>query len=155
MMTKKKKIVFAGGLLFLLIFIPAFWFLVLPVFMNTEINEALPQAASDELVFTHKGDFEKVDYSVQGGFEIYKKDGKNILRINNLDILNGPDLHFVFSNEKSSFTKNYEIIKELPANKGSYNVEIPENLNPDNFQYLLIHCVRFRHTFAGANIQKK
>ena len=156
-MSKLKKRII---LILLLSIVPigiAFYYLILPAFITVEINEALPfekNENSSQLVLAYKGDFEKVDYNVKGDFAIYNDNGKKILRINDLEILGGPDLHLVFSNEKSSFTKNYEIIKKLPANKGSYNVEIPENLDPADFQFLLIHCVRFRHTFAGATINK-
>ncbi len=161
--------------------------LVSPLFINTNLNEALPaefsnyqepvreestsnqdsQVPSPTLFepetapvpnpqpqIVYEADFEKVDYNVSGGYKIIESGGEYLLRIENLDISNGPDLVFAFSNTNQAWgNDNYVSITDLPANRGSYNVTIPNSINPDDFKYLLIHCRQFAHTFASADVE--
>lgn len=150
------------------------WYFLSPIFIDVNVQEDLPEefivediedAEFDENLedqdreelgtpkIVHSGDFEKVDYDVSGSYKIIENGDERLLRIDNLHITNGPDLHFVLSNSNQAFgNDDYEIISVLPGNQGSYNVSIPEGLNIDDYEYLLIHCVRFSHTFASANL---
>lgn len=137
-------------------------FLIAPFFINKEIQEELNLnkefnskiKTTDALQFT--GYFEKVDYAVEGGFKLYEADNKKILRIENLDITNGPDLYLVLSNKKPSFGNNeYKIIEPLKANRGNFNVELKSGIDFSKYKYLLIHCKTFSHTFAAAKISQK
>ena len=97
------------------------------------------------------GEFQKIDYNVEGSFKVYSQNGKKVLRIENL--ANGPDVYLVLSNKKPSFgNKNYRIVDKLKANKGSFNVELESDIDFSKYKYLLIHCKTFSHTFAGAEI---
>ena len=117
-------------------------------------NQDMPQEpVVQSPKITHQSNFEKVDYNVSGSYKIIENNGSSLLRIENLDITNGPDLHFVLSNSKQSFGNgNFETIAELPANQGSYNIPIPDTIDPEDYQYLLIHCVQYSHTFASASL---
>ena len=120
-------------------------------------NDNNNQELNQENTFTlaYKGEFEEVNYKVKGGFEIYTKDGKNFLRINNLDIINGPDLRLTLSNKKSiKRGDDFKVIAPLKSNKGSFNVEIPKDINIDEYSHLQIHCYLFSKTFASAQISK-
>ena len=98
--------------------------------------------------------FQKIDYNVEGAaLRFIAKMVKKSLRIENLDIANGPDVYLVLSNKKPSFgNKDYQIVDKLKANKGSFNVELKPDIDFSKYKYLLIHCKAFSHTFAGAEI---
>ena len=79
-----------------------------------------------------------------------------MLRIEDLNIVNGPDLYLVLSNKKPSFwNMDYKIVGPLRANIGSFNLEVPKDIDFGDYKYLLIHCRMFSHTFASATIHKK
>lgn len=119
-----------------------------PIATATPTPVVAPIASGPQL--THAGDLERIDYNVEGTFQIIENDGSSLLRIEDLDITNGPDLFWVFSNSNQSFGNNdFEVIAPLRANQGSYNVPIPAHINPDDYRYVLIHCKRYSHTFAG------
>jgi len=149
------------------------WYLISPAFINIRLEEDIPEGFTLENtstlieaenmngietetmvpVISHANNFQRVDYDVQGSYSIIDNGNEKLLRIENLDIANGPDLHFVFSNTNQAWNNNsYESIAALPGNQGSYNILIPDGLNPDDYKYLLIHCVQFSHTFASADI---
>ena len=154
-----KRIIFIVGLVLLI----PIWYLASPLFIGLEeVDEKLilektstssTETAEKSDFLKFKGVFEKIDYSVEGSFEIFEENNKNILYIKDLDITNGPDLFLVLSNEKSSSIKDFEKIEKLDK-KGTFSVEIPDNLNVNEYKYLHIHCVNFAHTFAGGEIQK-
>ncbi len=147
-MKKKTKIWIASvvGVGLILVIVLA----IAPLFFGKTLNEGF-SAGDSSLKFS--GKFEKIDYNVEGSFKVYNQNGKKILRIENLDIANGPDVYLVLSNKKPSFgNSEYEIVEKLKANKGSFNVELNENIDFSQYKYLLIHCKAFSHTFAGAEI---
>ena len=123
---------------------------------STNINNPnIPETdiKSPKVIF--QGDIQKVDYEAKGKFKIYNTKDGLFLRVEDLDVINGPDLYLVFANEKKSLgLKDFVLISSLPANQGSFNVKIPDGLNPEDYKYLFIHCKRFSHTFAGGEIKK-
>ena len=130
-------------------------YLIAPFFYDKEANEAEVISQNKKKIL-YSGEFEKIDFDVEGGFEIYETDGKKILRVEKLKIQNGPDLHLVVSNKKSSFGNNaYKIVSKLKANKGSFNVELNDDIDFSQYKYLLIHCRLGAHIFAGAKIKIK
>ena len=161
----------AGGAIVLVAILAILWYLVSPLFIELEVRDEALVLPDEEVTVTapqpgttgpqptpmqqtplYEGTFERIDYNVEGSFAIYETENKHLLRIENLDITNGPDLYFVFANEKNSAVRNFTIIERL-TEKGTFNVEIPEDINPADYKYLHIHCVRFRHTFAGGEIR--
>ena len=119
---------------------------------KTELVETFPKLIKE-------GEFERIDYNIDGSFKIYQlEDLSYVLRVNDLEVLNGPDLHFVLTNEWGDSLEDYvkisgpDIDGEKFANKGSYNVEIPQGVDVENFDNLIIHCVQYNHAFAGARL---
>lgn len=119
---------------------------------ETEIVETFPK-------LVREGEFERIDYAIDGSYKIYQlEDLSYVLRVNDIDVLNGPDLHFVLTNEWGDSLDDYvkisgpDIDGEKFANKGSYNVEIPKGVNVEEFDNLIIHCVQYNHAFAGARL---
>lgn len=120
---------------------------------NPTKTVALEKTDSPGPQIIHTNNFEKVDYEVTGSYQIIENNGKLLLRIEGLDITNGPDLHFVLSNTNQPWgNRDFVKIAKLPGNKGSYNVPIPDGIKPADYQYLLIHCVIFSHTFASGKL---
>ncbi len=120
-----------------------------------ESRDGATTPASDQPVLAYSGEFERIDYDVKGGFKIYEKDNKYFLRVEDLDITNGPDLYLIVSNKNPAWRNDdYQIIAKLKANKGSFNQEIPVDVDVAQFKYLIIHCRTFAHSFAGGEIVK-
>lgn len=106
-----------------------------------------------------EGNFERIDYNIEGSFKVYQlKNLSYILRVENIDVINGPDLHFVLTNEWNDSLNDYvkisgpDVDGEKFANKGSYNIEVPKDINIEEFDNLIIHCVQYNHAFAGARL---
>ena len=135
-------------------------------YSENNVNDSISVQSGEEYpkeVFN--GEFMKIDYDVEGSFKLYELENGNYgLRIENLDITNGPDLQFVLTNEFEKSLTNYVLISNFSeqefVNKGSYNIEISNevlsstsDMSIEDFNYLVIHCVKYNHAFAGGVLQ--
>lgn len=100
-----------------------------------------------------------VDVAHEGSGEakfIYLGDGGIILRLENLDVLNGPDLRVLIS-KNSNITKASELgeyieLGELKGNKGTQNYEIPSGIVVSDYHSVVIYCKPFRVVFNAATL---
>ena len=83
--------------------------------------------------------------------------GDQIIRIEDLDVLNGPNLHVYLSSEYNVESHDdlgdFIDLGELKGNKGNQNYLIPDNVDATKFKSIVIYCVPFRVVFASANIE--
>ncbi len=85
------------------------------------------------------------------------EDGSRVLRFENLDVLNGPDLVVILSDRSLSGADDYTdgeylILGELKGNIGNQNYEIPADIDLSEWATAAIWCRRFNTTFNVASI---
>lgn len=83
--------------------------------------------------------------------------GDQIIRLEDLDVLNGPKLHVYLSSEYNveSHDDLGDTIDlgELKGNKGNQNYLVPDNVDATKFKSIVIYCVPFKVVFASANME--
>jgi hypothetical protein len=106
-----------------------------------------------------EGTWKRIDYTASGSWSIVQKsDGVYIVLDEKFKTNSGPDLHLLFSKKPIEQLKdhntnnNSEIIAELKSSKGAQEYKIPAKLNWKDYRSIVIHCVRFSHLWAGANL---
>lgn len=91
-------------------------------------------------------------------FLIELEDGSRIIRFENLDVSNGPDLRVILSrsglvDDRDAYHLDGFIdIGELKGNQGNQNYEIPDDVDLSEFATVAIFCIRFNYTFNAATI---
>lgn len=86
------------------------------------------------------------------------EDGTRILRFEDLDVLNGPDLRVILSpsalvEDDGAYDDGAFIdLGPLKGNKGNQNYEIPPEIDLDDFATVAIWCRRFNVSFNAAPI---
>ena len=119
---KKRNLITLGIIIAVVIVIPVGWYLLSPLWINVEVQEELPVAATPVVVEATKametvmaepthsvmeeplpavdmtvwaqGSFYPVAHASRGQASIYQlADGSHILRLQNFSVDNGPDLH--------------------------------------------------------------
>ena len=86
------------------------------------------------------------------------EDGSRILRLENLDVDNGPDLRVILSpteltDDDSAYDDGAFLdLGVLKGNQGNQNYEIPAGVDIDDFATVAIWCRRFNITFNAAPI---
>lgn len=85
------------------------------------------------------------------------EDGSRVLRFEDLDVLNGPDLVVILSDRSLSEADDYTdgeflILGELKGNIGNQNYDIPADVDLSEWATAAIWCRRFNTTFNVASI---
>lgn len=106
------------------------------------------------------GEFHPVTHEGTGTASIYElPDGKRVLRLENFEVLNGPDLYVWLSaapdadNARTILDNQYFELSRLKGNQGNQNYELPADLDVSTFNSVTIWCRRFSVNFATAPLK--
>lgn len=109
-----------------------------------------------------KGTFISHEHDTSGTVQIIRlADGSRVLRLENLDTSDGPDLEVWLTNapvlEGTSGWRvfddgRYQDLGKLKGNKGNQNYAIPPDLNLKDFTSVTIWCDRFNVSFGAATL---
>jgi hypothetical protein len=77
-------------------------------------------------------------------------DGTQILRFENLDITNGPDLYVYLATDTTA--KDFVSLGRLKGNIGNQNYPIPENTDFEKYNTVLIWCQAFSTLFGSSKL---
>jgi hypothetical protein len=78
------------------------------------------------------------------------EDGSNILRLENLQVTNGPDLYVYLATDKSAL--DFVSLGKLKANNGNQNYNIPSQTDLIKYDTVLIWCRPFSVLFGSAEL---
>lgn len=104
-------------------------------------------AAANGPAAVKSGEFTAVEHSGSGKATIFKQaDGKYILRLENLDITNGPDLRVRLLGASGASLD----LGGLKGNKGNQNYDLPADFDPAKYSTADIWCRAFSVQFNKA-----
>ncbi len=121
-----------------------------------------PDRAGTALVLS-KGTFQGADRFHQGSGEatIYRApDGSHLLRLENFQVTNGPELHVILSPSPSPESRDdvhqpgYLDLGSLKGNVGNQNYEIPADVDVSALSSVVIYCSPFHVVFSIAPLKK-
>ncbi|BDQ30366.1 hypothetical protein NZNM25_09920 [Nitrosopumilus zosterae] len=147
---------------------------VSPYFLESTIDEALPtnvvlqpkdETMMDENMMDENMMDETVPMSYAGifigvgdgihdaqgdAYTIPLEDKNNILRLENFESTNGPDLYVYLSTDDNA--SDIVNLGKLKANKGNQNYDIPEGTDLQKYNKVLIWCKTFSVLFGSAGL---
>lgn len=146
------------------------WWLGSPLIFDKKVNEEMPlniessknnsEETKSEPQLVLKGTFKNGDdfHKGSGDALVYKLvDDKLVLRLENFQVTNGPDL-FVYLSENPSPANSEELhygqnlnLGELKGNIGNQNYEIPISTDIEKIKSIVIYCRSFGVVFATAD----
>jgi hypothetical protein len=116
-------------------------------------------AASTEPVELARGDLRSLDHGTSGVARVLElSDGRRIVRLEDLDTSNGPDL-FVYltanptDGEEGAFDDDYVDLGRLKGNQGNQTYDLPAELDLTLHGTVVIWCDRFDSAFGAADLQ--
>ena len=165
----------AGFLVALGIYLAFAVFGIQTLFYNTEVNEDFDapapaaaeqgsrpadSAANSNPVAISSGEFHPVAHPGKGDAIVYRlEDGSHVLRLESLDIFNGPAL-YVYAvgaqDAKDSGTveeAGFLSLGSLKGNQGNQTYELPARFDPEKHRSISIWCERFSVNFATAPLR--
>ena len=97
-----------------------------------------------------KGNFIGDVHDVGGTALLIESGGTHILRLENFETLNGPDLHIYLARAE----KNDDIVDlgKIKATKGNVNYAITKEVNFQEYHRVLVFCVPFKVLFGHADL---
>jgi hypothetical protein len=126
------------------------------VMMDHEMDDPMPEAA-EEWMQVASGVFAGVDAVHQGSgmVAVYQLGDEIVLRFEDFEVTNGPDLHVILTKNPNPRTQadvgdDYIDLGSLKGNIGSQNYEVPAGIDLSAYQGVVIYCVPFHVVFATA-----
>jgi hypothetical protein len=104
------------------------------------------------------GMFVSLDHGTSGSAAVYVvEDGRRVLRIEDLDTSNGPDVYVYLSanpaaGPEGQFDDAYVNLGGLKGNIGDQNYEIPADVDVTQYLSVVIWCDRFNSAFGAADL---
>jgi hypothetical protein len=129
---------------------------------DTEVSASDPMPEMTEPVVLVSGEIRGADSFHQGTgtASIYQlDDGSRVLRLESLDVTNGPDLHVYLSPVSAPRTSDevttpgYIDLGGLKGNRGDQNYEIPADYELPEELSVVIYCVPFHVIFSTATLR--
>jgi len=97
-----------------------------------------------------EGMFKPEAHDVEGKALIIQDGDSRILRFENFDTVNGPNLHIFLA---STLDQEDTIdLGEIKATKGNVNYDIPEGIDIEKYNKVLVWCVPFKVLFSYAEL---
>ena len=148
-------------------------FAISPYFTESQVNEALPTGAiiptmmeetmmeetmMEETMMEETKYYNGVFVGVGDGihdaqgdaYTIPLENGSNVLRLENFKSTNGPDLYVYLSTDKHA--SEFINLGELKANSGNQNYQIPDDVDLEKYNQVLIWCKAFGVLFGNAEL---
>ena len=125
----------------------AYW-LLSPLLLTTERDDVRP--VTTEAVI-QQGVFQNAEHDVRGNVSIIETDEGHILRFENFETQNGPDLFvYLATDEKATDFVNLGAIQ---ATKGNVNYAIPDYIDTTKYNHVIVWCRAFSINFGYATLQ--
>ncbi len=123
---------------------------------DVEMSEDMVISTEPTVLAT--GAFVTVAHEGTGEVKVIRLGGTDgtIVRLENLDVLNGPDLRVVLSKssdiEKAGHLGDHIELGKLKGNKGNQNYIVPEGVDVSQYRSVVIYCDAFHVVFNTANL---
>lgn len=134
----------------LVILLPIGWYLASPLFVDNMVSEENPNSNLSSIISQNTFFGADSFHQVNGDLVVLSSADVTYLRFENFESTNGPDLKVYLSNDLEA--KDYVSFGDLKGNIGDQNYEIPENINLEDYKYVLIWCERFSVLFGHADL---
>lgn len=153
----------------LLVLLSIVWYLFRPerLIFDAKVNEDFPSLEQNKTInetakaqAVYVGNFHEVAHPAKGTATVYKlPDGKHILSFTDFEVSNGPDVVVYLSSledaNDNDTVKNSKFITlgSIKGNIGDQNYELPDDLDLNEYNSVVIWCKRFGVNFAVAPLK--
>ena len=145
-----------------------YWFGPQDLVVDERVSESIPTGApvgdgeTDQrsgVVELARGEFRGIAHGASGiALLLEIDDGSRVLRFQDLDVLNGPDLKVYLSaapasGDEDAFDDDYVSLGPLKGNVGDQNYPLPDDIDLARYRSAVIWCERFSVGFAVAPVE--
>ena len=132
------------------------YYAISPLFRHIKVDEAAPQTSQTENMQVEQeiasaSVVGTTGHPASGTARIVSADGKNYVRYEDFKTSNGPDLYVYLAKDLDA--KEYISLGTLRATEGNVNYEVPQDVNPAEYRYVMTWCKQFGVLFNYADLQ--
>jgi hypothetical protein len=133
------------------------------LWINEKVSEPAPFASSSDSQPLYTGLLMGKAHPTSGRASIYQVgDGKRDLRLTDFTTSNGPDVHVLLAQgADQSLTKAFGKgdldsveLGLLKANQGDQNYDLPDSVDLQKYDSVVIYCERFHAVFGVAKLER-
>ena len=141
------------SIIFLIVIAIAYW-LISPIWRVKQVNDVVPSsvvntnAQKNTETKMPSGSFMKSAHDVSGTASVIDTGTEKILRFENFETINGPDLRIYLATDNTS--KEYIDLGTIKGTKGNINYIIPPNTDLKKYSHVLVWCRSFSVLFSEA-----
>ena len=162
-----KKGVIVVIILLILIALGAVFYFIYPAFNVIERNDPLHDTSinwRDNTIYVsggessenypgllYTGELVADDHEVSGKVVVLDNNGKRMLRFEDFDTVNGPDLRIYLSEDTNA--ENFIDLGAIKGTRGNINYEIPDNVDLEKYDKVLVWCRAFKVLFSHADLE--
>ena len=120
---------------------------------NATINDemTIPENQTNDMLAGNLIDAGDGFHMASGQVKVLQSlNGTQILRLENLDVTNGPDLYVYLATDTTA--KDFVSLGRLKGNMGNQNYPIPENTDFEKYNTVLIWCQAFSTLFGSSKL---
>lgn len=150
-MNKRRKIILIVSAL---IVIAVAGYLISPLFISKESHDTSPLTLTDtQASVEREGSFVDGAHEVSGKALVIENGNNKLLRFENFETLNGPDLRIYLATD--NMASDFVDLGVLKATKGEVNYEIPAGTDTEKYSTVLVWCRAFSVNFGSAQLVKE
>lgn len=130
------------------------WFQPHKLFVTQEVDDTAVEGAQ-----MSAGEFLPLDHEVSGRAVVIEEEGGgHVLRFEDFDVTNGPDLRVYLSTapatgDPGAHDDDFIDLGALKGNVGAQNYDIPDDADLDRYRTAVVWCRRFSVGFAAADLE--
>lgn len=102
-------------------------------------------------VLLAQGSFKPRAHDVMGKALLIKAGASKVLRFEDFESINGPDLHIWLASSLGD--EDYVDLGSIKATKGNVNYDVPADVDTEKYNKVLVWCVPFRVLFSYAELE--
>jgi len=110
------------------------------------MDDSMPSAPK----LISQGNFQPRAHAVEGKALLISKNGDKILRFEDFETINGPELHIYLSSELGN--DDFIDLGKIKATKGNVNYDIPPETDLSKYNNILVWCKPFGVLFSYAKL---
>ena len=136
------------------------WWLISPVWRVVPRNDTLPVVPAKsqkgagvvpDIKQVVQGDFQPKAHDVKGNASVPETESGKILRFENFETINGPDLRIYLSADLEA--KDFIDLGPIKGTQGNINYFLPANVDLNRYNKVLVWCRAFHVLFSYAELR--
>lgn len=137
------------------------YYTISPLWRSIEMNETSPltevspvvsgMQANEDSGIVASGSFIAQAHEVEGRAQLLRVEDQHILRFEDFKTINGPDLRIYLATDTTA--EDFIDLGKIKATEGNVNYTIPEGIDREKYNTVLVWCRAFSVLFSYAVLQ--